>query len=131
MNVTTSICEEKMQIRIYGGDSLPTLVYLPGLHGDWTLAESFRAAVAGRLRFVELIYPRTLTWSMDDYTDAIESTPLENGIARGWLLGESFGSQFVWTLLARQLDPKSNSAAGEFQVDGAVLSGGFVKHPWS
>ena len=131
MNIVAANAVEQMQIRIFGDESLPTLVYLPGLHGDWTLAESFRAAVNGRVRFVELIYPRTLTWSMDDYTGAIETALLNHGVTRGWLLGESFGSQFVWTLLSRQLRAQSNGANRVFQVDGAILSGGFVKHPWS
>ncbi len=128
--VTTAV-DERMQIRIFGDASLPTLVYLPGLHGDWTLAEGFRAAIAGRARFVELVYPRTLTWTMDDYTNALEATLLGNDISRGWLLGESFGSQFVWTLLSRQSEADSDGNTNTFHVHGAILSGGFVKHPWS
>ncbi len=42
---------EPIQIRIHGDAARPVLVYLPGLHGDWTLVSSFRAAVAGRVRF--------------------------------------------------------------------------------
>ena len=57
--------EEKLQLRVYGDASLPTLIYLPGMHGDWTLIGGFRNAVAGRVRFVEMTYPRTLTWSLD------------------------------------------------------------------
>ena len=76
---------EKLQIRIYGDESLPTLIYLPGMHGDWTLIGSFRRAVNGRARFVEFTYPRTLTWSLDDYAAAIETTLAENGVTNGWL----------------------------------------------
>ena len=90
---------EHLQIRIHGDTSLPTLVYLPGMHGDWTLVSSFRAAIAGRVRFVEFAYPRTVTWSLEDYAAGIEETLLANGIERGWLLGESFGSQVVWALM--------------------------------
>ena len=61
------------QLRIHGDASLPTLIYLPGLHGDWTLVGGFREAVDGRVRFVEMTYPRTLTWSLDDYAAAIEA----------------------------------------------------------
>ena len=111
--------EEQLQLRIYGDASLPTLVYLPGLHGDWTLIGGFRSAVLGRVRFVEMTYPRTLTWSLADYAEAIEETLAQNGIQRGWLLGESFGSQPLWTMLAR----------GKFQAQGAILAGGFVRHP--
>jgi pimeloyl-ACP methyl ester carboxylesterase len=110
---------EELQTRVYGNDSLPTLIYLPGLHGDWTLVTSFRKALNGRLRFVEFTYPRTLTWSLDDYAAAITSALAEQRITRGWLLGESFGSQVVWPMAAREY----------FQIDGIILAGGFVRHP--
>ncbi|MDB6018929.1 MAG: hypothetical protein JWR19_3418 [Pedosphaera sp.] len=124
---------EQLQIRVFGDAALPTLVYLPGLHGDWTLATSFRAALAGRIRFVEITYPRSLTWSIEDYTNAIESVLLARGIHHGWLLGESWGSQVAWALLGRNLsttNPSANPAAGKFHVAGLILAGGFVKHPW-
>jgi pimeloyl-ACP methyl ester carboxylesterase len=110
---------EELQMRIHGEAGLPTLIYLPGLHGDWTLVGGFRRALAGRARFVEFIYPRTLDWSLDDYAQVIEARLLENGIARGWLLGESYGSQVLWPIVAgRRID-----------VQGVVLAGGFVRHP--
>jgi len=111
--------ENKVELRIYGDAALPTLIYLPGLHGDWTLIGSFRKAVTGKVRFVETTYPRTLTWSLDDYAAAMESALAENGIAGGWLLGESFGSQVLWTLVQR----------GRFPAQGLILAGGFARHP--
>jgi len=115
--------DEKLELRIYGEPSraraLPTLVYLPGMHGDWTLIGGFRSAVLGKVRFVEMAYPRTLTWSLDDYAAAIEEALLAQGITRGWLLGESFGSQPLWKLVAR----------GKFQAQGVILAGGFVRYP--
>ena len=110
---------EKLEMRVHGDASLPTLIYLPGLHGDWTLVGSFRRAVRGRVRLVEFTYPRTLTWSLEDYAREIEAALAEQGIARGWLIGESFGSQVVWPLVARK----------RFQVEAVILAGGFVKHP--
>ncbi len=110
---------EELQLRIHGDASLPTLIYLPGLHGDWTIIGGFRRALAGRARFVEFTYPRTLDWSLDDYAAAIESALEKNGITTGWLLGESYGSQIVWPLIAR----------GKFPAKGMILAGGFVKHP--
>ncbi len=110
---------EELQLRVHGEASLPTLVYLPGLHGDWTLIGGFRSAVAGRARFVEFTYPRTVTWSLDDYAAAIETALAKNGITDGWLLGESYGSQVLWALVAR----------GKFRAQGVILAGGFVKHP--
>jgi hypothetical protein len=29
--------QERLEVRVHGAASWPTLVYLPGLHGDWTL----------------------------------------------------------------------------------------------
>jgi pimeloyl-ACP methyl ester carboxylesterase len=110
---------EELQIRIHGLGSLPTLVYLPGLHGDWTLIGSFRRALGGRVRFVEITYPRTLTWSLDDYAAGVEAELAKNGITQGWLLAESFSSQVLWPLLARE----------RFHAEGVILAGGFVRHP--
>ena len=92
---------DDLKMRVHGDTSLPTLVYLPGMHGDWTLVSSFRAAIAGRVRFVEFTYPRTTTWSLDDYARGIEGMLLAQGIERGWLLGESFGSQPAWQIVGR------------------------------
>ncbi|HEY3762772.1 MAG TPA: alpha/beta hydrolase [Verrucomicrobiae bacterium] len=111
--------EEKLQIRIYGNDSLPTLIYLPGMHGDWTLVGGLRKQVLGKVRFVEMTYPRTLTWSLDDYAAEITSALAANGIAHGWLLGESYGSQVLWAIVG----------ANRFKADGVILAGGFVRHP--
>jgi pimeloyl-ACP methyl ester carboxylesterase len=110
---------EELQLRIHGGASLPALIYLPGLHGDWTLIGGFRHALDGRTRFVEVTYPRTLTWSLDDYAAAIETALEQQGITGGWLLGESYGSQPLWALVGR----------GKFAAQGVILAGGFVKHP--
>jgi pimeloyl-ACP methyl ester carboxylesterase len=110
---------EQLQIRVYGDASQQTLVYLPGTHGDWTLIGGFRKALAGRVRFAEFTYPRTLDWSLDDYAAAIEQALADHGIRRGWLLGESFGSQIVWPIVARE----------RFAVEGVILAGGFVRHP--
>jgi pimeloyl-ACP methyl ester carboxylesterase len=110
---------EKLELRIHGEEPLPTLIYLPGLHGDWTLIGSFRRALGGRVRFVEATYPRTLTWTLEDYAAGVEAALAERGILRGWLLGESFSSQVVWPLVAR----------GRFGAEGVILAGGFVRHP--
>lgn len=133
---------EQLQIRIHGDAALPTLIYLPGLHGDWTLIPSFRAAVAGRVRFVEFTYPRTTEWTLDDYAAAIEGALRANGITGGWLLAESFGSQPGWAIVGRAkanlssppipLTLTLSPGGGEetFTPTGLILAGGFVRHPW-
>jgi len=45
---------------------------------------------------------------------------LEHGISRGWVIGESFGSQIVWPLVG---------SARSFTADGVILAGGFGRHP--
>jgi pimeloyl-ACP methyl ester carboxylesterase len=75
--------------------------------------------MADRVRFVEMTYPRTLTWSLDDYAREIEEALSRLGITNGWLLGESFGSQVLWTIVGRR----------RFNVEGVILAGGFVRHP--
>ena len=109
-----------LQIRIHGEATWPTLIYLPGLHGDWLLVTRFRRAVAGRVRFVEFTYPHTVTWSVADFAAAVAGMLCEHGIVRGWVLAESFGSQVAWGLLQTE----------GFRAEGLILAGGFVKHPW-
>ena len=120
---------EELQMRIHGDASLPTLIYLPGLHGDWTVVGSFRRALAGRVRFVEFTYPRTTEWSLDDYARAVRAALREKGIGAGWLLAESFGSQVGWTLL-KQIEEKRCAGQETFRADGLILAGGFVRHPF-
>jgi len=109
-----------LKIRVHGEAGWPTLIYLPGLHGDWLLVTRFRLAVAGRVRFVEFTYPDTTTWSLDDFAKAVEDKLKEQGIGHGWVLAESCGSQVGWALLA----------SGSFRTEGVILAGGFVHHPW-
>lgn len=122
-----SMIAERLKLRSHGDSALLTLIHLPGLHGDWTLLGPFRAALAGRVRFVETTYPRQPDWLLNDYAAAVETTLLENGITRGWVIGESFSSQVAWQFLARQRERGDRAA---FRIDGLILVGGFVRHPW-
>ena len=110
-----------LTLRIHGHASLPTLIYLPGLHGDWTLVSSFRAAVKDKIRFIELAYPCRCDWTLGDYARGVMRAVLANGVNAGWILGESFGSQVAWKLL-EHVDPR-------FDRQGIILAGGFVRHP--
>jgi pimeloyl-ACP methyl ester carboxylesterase len=107
------------QIRVQGPASAETLIYLPGVHGDWTLISGFAGALAESVRLVQITYPRALSWSLADYACNIESTLAEHGIRTGWLLGESFGSQIVWEIVSAQ----------RFRTKGVILAGGFARHP--
>ena len=109
----------ELQIRVHGDAGKPTLIYLPGLHGDWTLVSSFREAVKDQLRFVEFTYPRTLSWSLEDHADGILHAMRTRGINEGWLLAESFGSVVAWAVLEQG-----------FGAQGVILAGGFVRYPF-
>lgn len=117
----------EMQLRVYGEENLPTLIYLPGMHGDWTLIAALREALAGRVRFVEFAYPlRDLP--LEEYGPAIGRALRERGIRRGWVLAESFGSQVAWGWL--EWVRKGRQTGGEsFEVEGIILAGGFVRYP--
>ena len=112
---------DDLAMRVQGGASLSTLIYLPGTHGDWTLNSGFRQAAANRVRLVEFTFPRTLNWSLEDHSEAVEKKLLENGIGRDWVLAESFASQVAWAWVGR--DSKL------FHIEGIILAGGFVRHP--
>lgn len=114
--------QDAVQIRIHDAPGGPTLIYLPGLHGDWTLLTRFRRALGGRVRFVEITYPRWTTNSLEQQALAVKQALLGAGIAGGWLLAESFGSQIAW--------PLAGMAGTELRLDGIVLAGGFVRHPF-
>jgi pimeloyl-ACP methyl ester carboxylesterase len=123
--------EEQLNLRVTDGAGLPVLVYLPGMHGDWTLNTGFRLALAGRLRLAEITYPRSLDWSVPDYAEAVGRALARHNLERGWLLAESWGSQVAWELAARSIERvRSDDVPAPFTVEGLVLAGGFVKHPW-
>jgi len=117
--------ESKIQISAHGSPTLPTLIYLPGIHGDWTLVTSFRQALAGRVRLIEITYPRTIAWSLEDYARGIETALRAANASTGWLIGESFGSQPAWAMIDR-----SRRGESPLTFPGLILAGGFVKHPW-
>lgn len=117
---------EALQIGIHGDASLPTLIYLPGIHGDWTLVSSFRERLKGKVRFVEFTYPRTLEWSLEDYASHVLDQLAANGISEGFLVGESFGSQVAWPILRRSLE---NPEITHFRPSMLILAGGFVRYP--
>jgi pimeloyl-ACP methyl ester carboxylesterase len=121
LSATIAAPTEDLELRLHGPNRAPTLIYLPGLHGDWTLVGGFREAVAGAVRFVEITYPRTLEWSLEDYAEAVDDRLARAGVQSGWLLAESFGSQVAWSLIGR--------ANRSFEVQAMILAGGFVRHP--
>jgi pimeloyl-ACP methyl ester carboxylesterase len=118
--------ESDIQIRLDGERSKLCLVYLPGVHGDWTLLTSFRDFAKERFFLVQITYPRTLRWTMEDYGKAVAGEIERLGIKSAWVLGESFSSQVAWAWLDRV-----QRGASSFEFLGIILAGGFVRYPFS
>ena len=95
------------------------------MHGDWTLVSSFKAALGNSVRFAEVTYPRTTSWTLQQYAEGVLSALGQAGITSGWLLGESFGSQVAWKLL----ELSASDPEGAFRPKGIILAGGFVQYP--
>ncbi|MEW6157099.1 MAG: alpha/beta hydrolase [Verrucomicrobiota bacterium] len=121
--------ENELLLQSHGAATLPVLIYLPGVHGDWTLMPSFRAAVRDRVRLVEFTYPRTLTWSLETYAAELEQKLVGAGVDKAWLLAESFGSQVAWPLLRRMAAQKREQGRSSIEIKGLILAGGFVRYP--
>src|ERR1043166_1184738 len=117
---------DQIQIRVSGRAEAPTLIYFPGLHGDWTLIRSFKIALGDNVRFVEITYPRTTSWTLAQYAEGVLTALAGAGVAGGWLLLESFGLQIGWELL-RQVSASPQGTS--FSSTGVVIAGGFVRHP--
>lgn len=116
--------ESDLQIRIDGEPRSPALIYLPGLHGDWTLFSGFREIAKTKFQLVQFTYPRTLSWTLNDYAHAVDAALTNAGIRCGWVLAESFGSQVSWAWLKL-----AQERATVFQFEGAILAGGFGRFP--
>jgi hypothetical protein len=76
----------ELQMRRHGGkdEAASTLLYLPGLHGDWTLLGPFRNAWSERGNLLEVTYPRRPDWMVEDYAEAIRRA------ARAWITDAGF-----------------------------------------
>src|SRR3954462_6381475 len=129
---------DDVQIRVSGPETAPVLIYLPGLHGDWTLIGSFKAALGESVRFVEITYPRTTSWTLTEYAARILEGVRKLGIQNGWLLAESFGAQIGWEILKQVAAVKKKGSGdrtqgsvdpGSFVPLGLITAGGFVRYP--
>jgi pimeloyl-ACP methyl ester carboxylesterase len=127
---------ESLQLHVHNQGLAPTLIYLPGMHGDCTLLAGFRQALAGRACLAEFTYPRCEDWAVNDYARKVAALLMGRGLTRGWLLGESFSSQVAWALIGQtqktdltRSSRATDSTAAPFAPEGLILAGGFVRHP--
>ena len=133
---------DQVQVRLHGHpDRQPiTFLYLPGLHGDWTLLGPLRRALGGCACLVEVAYPCRSDWTLADYARSVLEEVTRVGAGPCWILGESYSSQVAWELLAQlaaRTSPVASSGspapatpAAGFSAAGLILVGGFVRHPW-
>jgi pimeloyl-ACP methyl ester carboxylesterase len=117
-------------VEVFGSPADPTLIYLPGLHGDCTLIRRFRESVQNRVRVVQVGYPRAVEWSLQDYAASILHELSIAGIREGWILAESFGSQVGWALEAAAASGTRDGRV-DFKPLGFVLAGGCVRYPFA
>jgi pimeloyl-ACP methyl ester carboxylesterase len=120
---------DELQIQVYGDATLPTVIYLPGLHGDSTCFTGCRNALAENARVVTVTYTCSTSETIEACAAEINRKLLSLQIGSGWLIGESFGSQIAWELL-RINAPNASAEIPAFRPEGVILAGGMVKHPW-
>ena len=53
---------EEIEMRVEGEAGRPVLIYLSGVHGDWTLIGNLSRCLRGRVRLVSVIY-QIIGWS--------------------------------------------------------------------
>lgn len=105
--------------QVSGDSAAPPLVYLPGVHGDWTIFERLRPLLNAHFRVIEITYPRRTDWKIEDFGSGLAKVLDELEVGAVHLLGESFGSLVCWEFgLSR---PK--------RVRSFTLAGGFCQSP--
>lgn len=105
--------------RVSGRAEAPVVVYLPGVHGDWTAQTAARPVLTQGLRLIEVAYPRTAAWNLEEFASALGALLDELGQRRVHLVGDSFGSLVAWQFALH--DPQ--------RVRSLVLVGGFCQPP--
>lgn len=105
--------------RIRGGEGAVPVVYLPGVHGDWTPQAAASVILAGAFRLVEISYPREPLWRLEDYASALVSLLDRLEIESAHVVAESFGSLVGWEF---GLEHGS-------RVRSMVIVGGFCQPP--
>lgn len=95
------------------------LVYLPGVHGDWTAQSGVRRVLGREFHFIETAYPHIERWSIADYGRAVKDLLDGLGIESAHLVGESFGSLVAWEFGVQHPE----------RVRSFTLVGGFSRAP--
>lgn len=106
--------------QITGPADAPVIIYLPGLHGDWTLMGELRPLLTGRARLVEVAYPHaSAVWGLSDYAARLRAQFLRLELPPAHLLAESFGSLVALRYAMRHREC----------VRSLILAGGVTRSP--
>ena len=102
-----------------GDPNATPLLYLPGVHGDWTPQVRARPLLSRNFHLVETAYPRIENWSIEDYALALKELLDGLAIQSAHIVGESFGSLVGWQF----------GIANPERVRSFTLVGGFSRPP--
>jgi 3-oxoadipate enol-lactonase len=103
-----------------GGDpSSPAILFLPGVHGDWTPQTRARSELIQDFHLVETAYPRVKHWAIADFARSLNALLDHLGIESAHIVGESFGSLVGWQFGVEYPD----------RVKSFTLLGGFSRPP--
>ena len=105
--------------QVTGDPNAPPILYLPGVHGDWTPQVRARSILGRDFHVVETAYPRIENWSIDDYARALKELLEGLRIDSAHIVGESFGSLVAWQF----------GIANPERVRSFTLVGGFSRPP--
>lgn len=72
------------------------VIYLPGSHGDPSLIGEARRILRRDVRLLAVTYPRAESWTLEDYSDALEDLMGVLDVDSAHLIGESFGGLIGW-----------------------------------
>jgi pimeloyl-ACP methyl ester carboxylesterase len=103
-----------------GPPEAPAILYIPGIHGDWTPKWRMRHVLARHHRLIEIAYPRAATdWSLDDYVTRLDRLVESLHLDNVHLLAESFGSLIGWRFACHRPE----------RVSSLMIAGGFCCTP--
>lgn len=102
-----------------GDPNAPPIIYLPGVHGDWTAQGRARPVLTRNFHLVETAYPRIEYWTIDDFALALKDLLDSLGLDSAHIVGESFGSLVAWRF----------GIANPERVRSFTLVGGFSSAP--
>ncbi|MCH8203536.1 MAG: alpha/beta hydrolase [Candidatus Hydrogenedentes bacterium] len=88
--------DDELIYQVSGEECATPVIYLPGVHGDWTPQAAARTILAEKFRLIEITYPKKPQWRIEDYMNALLSLLDRLEIRSAHVIAESFGSLVGW-----------------------------------